>query len=341
MKHLKLLVILLVLTYLAFAACGNDSSNTNYSAGDTETYTADGVSFVMVYVPGGLTFPVGVNDNGDIDGNGSQDVSPTAAVINAYFIGETEVTYELWQKVYTWATDNSEDHNGNGTAGDDAYSFANAGVQGKDGGASTSNQHPVTTINWRDCMVWCNALTEWYNKNNGTSYECVYTYSSTIIRDSTNATACDGAVVGTTAKGFRLLSSNEYELAARYRDGALWTYGDHVSGDDSGACYDNGSILGGQEMSTVFGEYAVYTSNSGSMTAEVKSKTENALGLYDINGNVWEWNFDWSPSYIGTSRVARGGSWDDSAQYLRVGYWDYWQRDFEANFIGFRFARTQ
>jgi formylglycine-generating enzyme len=284
------------------------------------TYTADGVSFIMAYVPGGLTFPTGVNDDGN------------ASVTNAYFIGETEVTYELWQKVYDWAVNGT-----GGATGEGEYTFANAGAMGD--GSGDTNQHPVTTVNWRDSMVWCNALTEWYNAQKGTSYECVYTYSSAIIRDAqdSNSTACDNAAAGSTAKGFRLLTSDEYELAARYRDGTNWTYGDHASGDDSGACYDDGDILGGLETSTVFGDYAVYNGNSGSSTAAVKSKTANALGLYDMSGNVWEWCFD--PS--GSGRVLRGGSWNYTAGSLHVGYWGNDNPGIEGISIGFRFARTQ
>ena len=82
-------------------------------------------------------------------------------------------------EVYIWAT------NGIGRTGAGQYTFANAGTMGD--GTGDTNQHPVTTVNWRDSMVWCNALTEWYNAQNGTSYECVYTYSSAIIRDSRTA----------------------------------------------------------------------------------------------------------------------------------------------------------
>ncbi len=321
-KHKFIAVILLMLGAFAFSRCGGDGAGDGggHAVGDIETYTADGVSFNMAYVPGGKTFPTGENDDG------------TATVANAYWIGETEVTYELWDKVFDWATDAAR--------GANRYYFANAGTQGDNG--SRGIQHPVATVNWRDSMVGCNALTEWYNAQVGTSYDCVYTYDSgsgpEIIRDSrdSNDTACDGAVASSTAKGFRLLTSDEYELAARYRNGTLWTCGDHASGDDGGPCYDDGSILGGLEMSTIFGDYAVYGGNSGSSTAVVKSKTANALGLYDMSGNVWEWCFDLS----GSERMFRGGSWEMTADVLRVGHWcsngpgdEFWS-------MGFRFARS-
>ncbi len=228
------------------------------SAGDTVTYAADGVSFTLAYVPGGLTFPTGVDDDG------------VATVANAYWTADTEVTYELWQKVYDWAVNGT-----GGATGEGQYTFANTGTQGD--GSGDTDQHPVTEVNWRDSMVWCNALTEWYNAQKGTTYDCVYTYSSAIIRESTNATQCDNAVASSTSKGFRLLTSNEYECAARYRDGTLWTYGDHASGDNSGYCYNDGSPLGGMSLSTVFGDYVVYYDNSGSSTAVVKSKTYNVI----------------------------------------------------------------
>jgi hypothetical protein len=152
------------------------------------TCTIEGVTFKMLPVPGGKTFPTGVNDDG------------TATVAGAYWVGETEVTYELWNKVYAWAT--------TGTTGTGAgqYTFANEGMAGSEDSTGT-DQQPVTHICWRDSMVWCNALTEWYNAKKGTSYECVYTYSGVIIRDSraTNAVICDTVAASSTARGFACL----------------------------------------------------------------------------------------------------------------------------------------
>ncbi len=37
----------------------------------------------------------------------------------------------------------------------DGYTFGNAGTMGD--GTGDTDQHPVTTVNWRDAMVWNNA----------------------------------------------------------------------------------------------------------------------------------------------------------------------------------------
>ena len=76
---------------------------------------------------------------------------------------------------------------------------------------------------------------------------------------------------------------------------------------------------------------AWYTDNSGSSTHPCGTKRENALGIYDMSGNVLEWCKDWySSSYTsydtnnptgpssGSYRVSRGGSWIGSATGCRV-----------------------
>ena len=76
---------------------------------------------------------------------------------------------------------------------------------------------------------------------------------------------------------------------------------------------------------------AWYTDNSGGSTHIVGSKRANALGIYDMSGNVREWCKDWYGNlYIGNDtnnpsgelsgicRVNRGGAWYCSAFYSRV-----------------------
>ena len=83
-------------------------------------------------------------------------------------------------------------------------------------------------------MVWCNALTEWYNAQKGTSYTCAYytdlAYTTPLrsVDDTGSVTypdpgGQDDPFVNADATGFRLLTSNEWELAARWRNDATNT----------------------------------------------------------------------------------------------------------------------
>jgi hypothetical protein len=59
-----------------------------------------------------------------------------------------------------------------GDPGEGRYTFANQGTM-RDGNEDTP-RHPVSNINWRDAMIWTNALTERYTAENGTNYSCAY-----------------------------------------------------------------------------------------------------------------------------------------------------------------------
>ena len=94
---------------------------------------------------------------------------------------------------------------------------------------------------------------------------------------------------------------------------------------------------------------AWYTDNSGSSTHPCGTKRANALGIYDMSGNVCEWCKDWhSSSYTsydtnnptgassGYRRVCRGGGWDYSAAACRVAFRGYGWPGERYCFVGFR-----
>lgn len=266
----------------------------------------------LVRVPGAEKFPTGIDDSGSCD-----------TVNYPYYMAKTEVTYAQWKKVYDWAVEHG-------------YTFANPGSRGgyyKDDWKtyeSGHEDHPVTMVNWRDTMVWCNALTEYCNAKEGTDYSCVYLYDGDILRASTDEIACDNVNADANSKGFRLPTSMEWELAARYMNGRRWTPGNYASGANGPYTYKD-----------VTGKVAWYTDNSDKSTHPMGTKASNALGIYDMSGNVWEWCFDWYlGKKIGSYRVYRGGSWFLSGVGLRVGDGYYSASSYVSGDLGFRLVRT-
>lgn len=91
------------------------------------------------------------------------------------------------------------------------------------------------------------------------------------------------------------------------------------------------------------------TDNSSGSTHPGGTKRANALGIYDMSGNVWEWCKDWySSSYTsydtnnptgpssGSSRVYRGGSWYSNAACCRVAFRGNFSPGNRFSSIGFR-----
>ena len=119
---------------------------------------------------------------------------------------------------------------------------------------------------------------------------------------------------------------------------AQWEYAARGGNKNEGAKYAGSNMIDA---------VAWYTDNSG--THIVGSKRANALGIYDMSGNVWEWCKDWyANSYVsydtnnpvgpssGSVRVIRGGSWRNVAFNCRVASRNNYYPGIRGNGLGFR-----
>jgi len=355
---------------------------------DLDIYSYQGV-YNMIEVPvppGGITFPVGFYDN-DI-----------ATLSSAFYLGETQVTFGLYQTVCIWAT-----YEKNGPKYTNLYYPDYRYPKYTDKNISI-HDYPVCAVTYFEILVWCNAYTEWHNEKYGTDYTPVYTDNSGIPIRETKASYSpnyinkdlydrDGNLIAlatvtkafydyyiylseypkmedylsdveTTGNGFRLPTPNEWELAARWRgnDNTNSVTG-IVKGIDISSLpikFTRGNSVSGA-MDYIGNlnqnhQYAVFEYNSKSMLSVPGTKAPNALGFYDMSGNLRE--FVYHVTYIDTPSqydawgalvkkdpypfaFTKGGYFEDKYEWIAIGSGIYVDATSYNYFYGFRVARNK
>ncbi len=181
------------------------------------------------------------------------------------------------------------------------------------------DKYPAYYVNWYDAVLYCNALSH----QNG--LDTVYKYDD-IVGYVGNHCFLKELEIKFSKNGYRLPTEAEWEYACR-------------GGVTAKTFWKKDDIQ----------NFAWFFDNSESSTHPVGKLKSNGFGLFDVNGNVWEWTQDWYQPYKdkkqtdptgpseGSYKTVRGGGWYDSEeQQTSASRWGVVTPITVNNMIGFR-----
>ena len=267
---------------------------------------------------GFVLIPAGTFQMGSNKGSDSDKPVHKVTITKPFYMGKYEVTQAEYEKYCSYGDDSPSSSKGDG------------------------DNYPAYYVSWYDALVYCNKrsmaeeLTPCYSISGNTDpakWGELPTAEDDPLRDTWNAVECNW-----NANGYRLPTEAEWEYAAR-------------AGDNTVASL----TYSGTSNVNKLGEYAWYSSNSNKTTHEVGKKLPNAYGLYDMNGNLWEWCWNWftdcydieveggsdpTGASSGSLRVRRGGGWSNGLDNFAVSFRTYSDPYYHGNgYLGFRVVR--
>jgi formylglycine-generating enzyme len=181
-------------------------------------------------------------------------------------------------------------------------------------GFPQTEEHPVVNVTWNDAMAFC----QWLGRKEG--------------------------------KKYRLPTEAQWEYACR-----AGTTTRYHNGDDPDRLAEAANVMDarGETAFPHVHEMAIPPGEASRFTVPVGRFPPNALGLYDMHGNAWEWCADWhdddyyakSPvddpagPASGKVRVRRGGGWNSFPLWARASFRNWNSPGTRCLNLGMRIAR--
>ncbi len=248
-------------------------------------------------------------------------------ITRPFFLGQYEVTVGQFRK-FVEASGYTPESIADGTGGygynadydpaktrrGDAFEGRSPKYSWHNPGFAQDDTHPVLNVTWNDAV----ALTKWLSQQEGKTY--------------------------------RLPTEAEWEYACR-----AGSHSRYPNGNDPQALLQIANTFDADTAKNWprWQPYALEGHDGYPFTAPVGSFKANAMGLYDMLGNAWEWVADWydeayyahSPANDppgpadGSVRVRRGGSWHTWALYARCSYRNWNSPQTRYTLVGMRLLR--
>jgi formylglycine-generating enzyme required for sulfatase activity len=254
--------------------------------------TAKRIGTQMVRVPASLVRQV------PDDALGAPANSVVEKKRNDFFIGNTEVTYGQWYEVAQWAKANGFSFTPSEQSNEEWYE-GREGSHGTDGALPTVRRFEPAVVPWVQAIIWLNA----YSKKSG--LQPVYYNDDDKLIDSPEKIQPNlpqsMQVTARATNGYRLPTRTEWMIAARWLGTKVPTGGTiakNVLKTKEGNTtyywtpkqYASGAVAS-LDDAVATQRVAWYAQNGGGKTKDVGQKQPNALGLYDMSGNVSEYVF--------------------------------------------------
>jgi formylglycine-generating enzyme required for sulfatase activity len=274
---------------------------------------------------GSFTMGSPVGEPGRMPSGDNAETEHIVTLTNAFRMQTTEVTNAQWNAVIVDA--------GHG----DNPSSSHPG----------DNTYPVERVTWYDAVFFANRL----SLDEGLSTCYTFTDESGTAGSTLSITTVTQIA---NCTGYRLPTEAEWEYAARA--GTAKAYANPVGFDDLDTEINSG--FNGNLNAMGWYVYNDALQNSDAVTGyefgtkPVAKKQANTWGLYDMHGNVFEWNWDWLAAYTGnvtdstgpasgSSRVFRGGGWGINARFARSAFRYYASAGLRFNDLSFRLVLPQ